>query len=125
MSYSVIRTVKPCEPETLKTAKCIIMHQGEVFAIAYGNKPFNLYVCLQDITFDTFYGFAYRKARTCGAQAAFNAALERYFVSFVDYPSYANVSGYTFRFSPSERKHTTYDVQCIFYHQMFEDGRYK
>ncbi len=125
MSYSIIRIVKPYEPETLKNAKAIIMHQGEVFAIAYDNKPFNLYVSLQDITFDTFYGYAYRKAKTCGARAAFNAALERYFVSFLDYPSGANVSGYTFRLSPSERKHATYDVLCIYQRQTFQDGRYE
>lgn len=125
MSYSITRIVTPLEPETLKNAKEIVMHQGQVFAIAYGNKPFGLFVCLQDITFDTFYGYAYRKARTCGAQAAFNAALERYFVDFSSSPSAASVSGYTFRFSSSERKHATYDITCVYQKQKFMEGRYK
>lgn len=114
MSFTTMRLVTSCEPVSLKQAKAIVMHQGEVFAMAYGNKPMQLYVSLQHMPFDTFYSYALRKAKTCGAQAGFNAALERYFVPFMDNPSEACISGCTFRFTPSDRKHATYDVLCVY-----------
>lgn len=119
MSFTTMRLVTSCEPVSLKQAKAVVMHQGEVFAMAYGNKPMQLYVSLQHMPFDTFYSYALRKAKTCGAQAGFNAALERYFVSFMDNPSAASVSGCTFRFTPSTRKHATYDVMCVYKNQKF------
>lgn len=125
MSLTTMRLVTSCEPVSLKNAKAIVMHQGEVFAIAYGNKPMQLYVSLLHTTFDTFYSYALRKAKTCGAQAGFNAALERYFVSFMDNPSEAPVSGCTFRFTPSDRKHATYDVLCVYKSQKFVENAYK
>ena len=125
MSFTTMRLVTSCEPTSLKNAKAIVMHQGEVFAIAYGNKPMQLYISLQDMPFDTFYSYALRKAKTCGAQSAFNAALERYFVSFMDNPSAASVSGYTFRFTQSDRKHATYDVLCVYKKQKFVEDLYK
>lgn len=125
MSFTTMRLVTLCEPTSLKGAKAIVMHQGEVFAIAYGNKPMQLYVCLQDIPFDMFYSYAMRKAKTCGAQAGFNAALERYFVPFMDNPSAASVNGHTFRFTPSTRKHATYDVLCVYKKQKFVEDTYK
>lgn len=125
MSFTIMRLVTSCEPTSLKDAKAIVMHQGRVYTIGYGNKPMQLYVCLQDIPFDTFYSYALRKAKTCGAQSGFNAALERYFVSFIDNPSVAYVSGYTFRFTPSTRKHATYDVLCVYKKQKFVEDIYK
>jgi hypothetical protein len=120
-----MRLVTSCEPVSLKHAKAIVMHHGEVFAIAYGNKPLTLYVCLQSITFNLFYSYAQRKAKECGAQSGFNVALERYFVPFADNPSAASVSGYTFRFTPSIRKHATYDVLCVYKNQKFVENIYK
>lgn len=125
MSMTTMRLVTPCEPTSLKATKALILHQGEVYAISYGNKPMQLYVSLQDIPFDTFYSYAMRKSKTCGAQSGFNAALERYFVSFVDNPSAASVSGYTFRFTPSDRKHATYDILCVYKKQKFVEDVYK
>lgn len=125
MSFTIIRLVTSCEATSLKNTKAIVMHQGEVFAIAYGNKPMQLYVSLQHITFDTFYSYALRKAKTCGAQAGLNAALERYFVSFMDNPSEASISGYTFRFTQSDRKHATYDVLCVYKKQKFVENSCK
>lgn len=125
MSFTIMRLVTSCEPINLKQTKAVVMHQGEVFAMAYGNKPMQLYVCLQHIPFDTFYSYAMRKAKDCGAQAGFNAALERYFVSFMDNPSAASVSGCTFRFTPSTRKHATYDVLCVYKNQKFVEDIYK
>lgn len=125
MSFTTMRLVTPCEPASLKATKALILHQGEVFAIAYGNKPMQLYVSLQDMPFDTFYSYAMRKAKTCGAQSGFNAALERYFVSFMDNPSAASVNGHTFRFTPSTRKHATYDVLCVYKSQKFVEDVYK
>lgn len=125
MSMTTMRLVTSCEPVSLKHAKAIVMHQGEVFAMAYNNKPLTLYVSLQDMPFDTFYAYAQRKAKTCGAQSGFNAALERYFVPFADNPSAVSVSGYTFRFTPSTRKHATYDVLCVYKNQKFVEDIYK
>lgn len=125
MSFTTMRLITSCEPVSLKQAKAIVMHQGEVFAMAYGNKPMQLYVSLQHMPFDTFYSYAMRKAKTCGAQAGFNSALERYFVSFMDNPSAASVSGCTFRFTPSDRKHATYDVLCVYKNQKFVEDLYK
>lgn len=124
MSLTTMRLVTSCEPVSLKHAKAIAMHQGEVFAMAYNNKPMQLYVCLQSITFDVFYSYAQRKAKECGAQSGFNAALERYFVPFMDNPSAASVSGHTFRFTPSTRKHATYDVLCVYKNQKFVENIY-
>lgn len=125
MSFTIMRLVTSCEPTCLKNAKAIVMHQGEVFAIAYGNKPMQLYVSLQDIPFDTFQGYAQRKAKECGAQSGFNAALERYFVPFMDNPSAASISGYTFRVSQTMRKRATYDVLCVYKNQKFVENIYK
>lgn len=125
MSMTTMRLVTPSEPASLKATKALVLHQGEVYAIAYGTKPFALYVCLQDITFELFYKFANYKAKTCGAQAGFNAALERYFVPFADNPSAASVNGHTFRFTPSTRKHATYDVLCVYKQQKFVEDIYK
>ena len=125
MSFTIMRLVTPCEPASLKATKALILHQGEVYPIGYGNKPMQLYVCLQDIPFDTFYSYAMRKAKTCGAQSGFNAALERYFVSFIDNPSAASVNGHTFRFTQSTRKHATYDVLCVYKNQKFVEDIYK
>lgn len=125
MSMTTMRLVTPREPLSLKDAKVLVLHQGEVFFIGYGCKPLIPYVCLQDITFETFYKFANYKAKTCGAQAGFNAALERYFVPFIDNPSAASVSGYTFRVSQTMRKHATYDVLCVYKQQKFVEDCYK
>ena len=125
MSLTTIRLVASREPESLKNAKALVLHQGEVFLLAYDNKPLSLQVCLQDITFETFYAYANRKAKDCGAQAGFNAALERYFVPFNENPSAASVSGYSFRLSPSRRKHATYDILCVYRGQKFVEGKYK
>lgn len=125
MSLTTMRLVTSCEPVSHQVAKTIVMHQGEVFAMAYGNKPMQLYVCLQDITFEVFYSYAQRKAKECGAQAGFNAALERYFVLFANNPSAASVSGHTFRFTPSTRKHATYDVLCVYKGQKFVENIYR
>lgn len=125
MSMTTMRLVTPCEPTSLKATKALVLHQGEVFAVAYNNKPMQLYVCLQSITFDVFYSYALRKAKTCGAQSGFNAALERYFVPYMDNPSAASISGYTFRVSPTIRKHATYDVLCVYKEQKFVENLYK
>lgn len=125
MSLTTMRLVTSCEPLSHQHAKAVVMHQGEVFAIAYGNKPMQLYVCLQSITFDTFLGYAQRKAKECGAQSGFNAALERYFVPFIDNPSAASIHGYTFRVSPTMRKRATYDVLCVYKGQKFVENIYK
>lgn len=124
MSLTTMRLVTSCEPTSLKATKALILHQGEVFAMAYNNKPMQLYVCLQSITFDVFYSYAQRKAKECGAQSGFNAALERYFVPFMDNPSAASISGHTFRFTPSTRKHATYDVLCVYKNQKFVENIY-
>lgn len=124
MSMTTMRLVTPCEPTSLKATKALVLHQGEVFAMAYNNKPMQLYVCLQSITFDVFYSYALRKAKTCGAQSGFNAALERYFVPYMDNPSAASISGYTFRVSPTIRKHATYDVLCVYKEQKFVEDVY-
>ena len=125
MSLTTMRLVTSCEPVSLKHAKAIVMHQGEVFAMAYNTKPMQLYVCLQSITFDTFQGYAQRKAKECGAQSGFNAALERYFVPYMDNPSAASISGYTFRVSPTMRKRATYDVLCVYKSQKFVENIYR
>ena len=125
MSLTTMRLVTPCEPTSLKATKALVLRQGEVYPIGYGCKPLTLYVCLQDITFDVFYAYAMRKAKTCGTQAGFSAALERYFVPFADNPSAASVSGHTFRFTPSTRKHATYDVLCVYKNQKFVENIYK
>ena len=125
MSFTIMRLVTSCEHTSLKDAKALILQQRKVYPLEYGNKPMQLYVCLQDIPFDTFYSYALRKAKTCGAQSGFNAALERYFVSFMDNPSEASISGYTFRFTQSDRKHATYDVLCVYKKQKFVEDIYK
>lgn len=125
MSFTIMRLVTSCEPVSLKHAKAIVMHQGEVFAMTYNTKPMQLYVCLQDITFELFYFYAMRKAKTCGTQAGFNAALERYFVLFANNPSAASVNGHTFRISPTTRKHATYDVLCVYKEQKFVENSYR
>ena len=125
MSLTTMRLVTSCEPVSHQVVKTIVMHQGEVFAMAYNTKPMQLYVCLQSITFDTFQGYAQRKAKECGAQSGFNAALERYFVPYMDNPSAASISGYTFRVSPTMRKRATYDVLCVYKSQKFVENIYR